>query len=282
MKTYLEQCHQILEYGEWKEGRNGRTKFIHGLMSKYDLSEGFPAVTTKELRFNSVVAELLGFLKGASSAKVFRQLGTKIWDKDANENEQWLKNPHRKGNDDLGRIYGVQARSWESAFTLQKVDQVANVVDMLSKGQDNRRLIVNHWNPGELSRMALPPCHCFYQVGLCEDNTKINLMMYQRSCDFALGVPFNIASYALLLHILARICNKEVGTFIHVMFDCHIYEQHVDTMLEQLERPVLDLPTLNINKKVTSLAYLTKEAKKEDFTLEGYEHAPSLFYELLV
>jgi len=120
-------------------------------------------------------------------------------------------------------------------------------MDKLSKGEDNRRLIVSHWNPGELSRMALPPCHCLYQVGLCGDGTKINLMMYQRSCDFALGVPFNIASYALLVHVLAKVTNKIPGTFIHTMFDCHIYEEHIDTMLEQLERKPFKLPTLVSN-----------------------------------
>lgn len=283
METYLKQCSDIIEYGEWKTCRNGRTKFIHGLMSKYDMSTGkFPAVTTKKLYFKSVVAELLGFIRGVSSAEDFRKLGTSIWDEDANGNKQWLASPHRKGQDDLGRIYGVQARAWQSAFSLQKFDQFGNIVSMLEEGKDDRRLIVNHWNPGEITRMALPPCHCFYQVGLCEDNTKINLMMYQRSMDCALGQPFNIASYALLLEILAKITGKVPGIFTHVVFDAHIYEQHIETMLEQIERKVLPSPQLQISNKVTSLRYLEREASYKDFNLVGYEHHPQLYYKLLV
>jgi thymidylate synthase len=279
MKQYLELSQKALDQGVRKTNRTGIDHIGYtGDMMKFNLADGFPAVTTKRLAFKSVVAEMLGFLRGYSSAADFRALGCKVWDANANDNQQWLYNPARTGDDDLGRIYGVQARQW--AGTSGPADQLRAVYDDLRHGIDNRREIVTHWNPGEINQMALPPCHMFYQFGIQGD--RLNLSMYQRSCDVPLGIPFNIAGYAWLLSVMARITGHQPGEFTHFMHDIHIYENQIGLMYEQLNRNPLPLPALWINPKIATLEDLETWVTPDDFRLEGYEHHPAIAFPFAV
>lgn len=264
MKQYLDIARKCLQEGTRKENRTGvATIGYHNDMAKYDLSEGFPAVTTKQLYFKQVVAEMLGFLRGYDNAKDFRELGCRVWDSNANENKQWLNNPYRKGTDDLGRIYGVQGRNFNG------VDQLVKVYEDLRQGIDNRREIISYWNPAELDQMALPPCHMMHQFGIQNGDT-LHLAMYQRSCDVPLGVPFNVAGYAWLLSVMAHITGLKVGTFTHFMSDIHIYENQVEPMKEQLKRSPKELPKLWINPNIRCLNDLLEWATVEDFKLVDY------------
>lgn len=285
MKQYIDICKKVIEFGEIKSNRTGiDTIGYHGDMMKFDLQKGFPAVTTKKLAFKSVVAEMLGFLRGYQNASHFRELGCKVWDANANENEAWLCNDYRKGEDDLGRIYGVQARNWlmpiwnEDAKVeeVQYIDQLKKVVHDLSRGVDNRREIVTHWNPGELGRMALPPCHLLYQFGI--QGNYLNMCMYQRSCDLPLGIPFNIAGYAWLLSVIARITRLEPGVFTHFMHDIHIYENQFGLMEEQIKRKYYSLPELYINPMISTLEDLETWVTPDDFELRNYIHHDSIKY----
>jgi thymidylate synthase len=280
MEQYLKLCSKTLAEGIRKQNRTGVAHFGYtGDMMKFDLSKGFPAVTTKKLAFKSVVAEMLGFLRGYDNAADFRKLGCKVWDANANENKQWLESNYREGVDDLGRIYGVQARSWEIDKTWN-LDQLRMVYDDLRKGKDNRREIVTHWNPGELDKMALPPCHMFYQFGIQGD--RLNLSMYQRSCDVPLGIPFNIAGYAWLLSVMAHITGLRAGEFTHFMHDIHIYENQIDLMYEQVVRKPLPLPTLRITEKIKTLEDLETWVTVDDFELVGYQHHPPIKFPFAV
>ncbi len=275
MKQYLDLCKKALD-GNVKQNRTGIDTIGYiGDFCKYDLADGFPAVTTKKLAFNSVVAEMLGFLRGYSNAEDFRKLGCKVWDANANENETWLNNLYRKGEDDLGRIYGVQARSWEGG-----VDQLKSCVSDLSCGVDNRREIVTHWNPSETHKMALPPCHLLYQFGI--DNGKLHLSMYQRSCDLPLGVPFNVAGYSWLLSVIAQITGLEVGTFNHFMHDIHVYSNQVDNLKLQIEREPMKLPKLLINPNIETLEDLETWVTVDDFQLVDYVHHDPIKYAFAV
>lgn len=299
MQQYLSLCREALECGMMKENRtDNRALGYQGDMRKYDLSLGFPAVTTKELKFPTVVAEMLGFLRGYNSAAQFREIGCNVWNANANENKQWLANPNRRGSDDLGRIYGVQARDWQhielnmeaqdmllgkggsnpsAKIKIRQHDQLLIVLEDLCKGVDNRREIVIHWNPGELQKMALPPCHLLYQFGIQGDT--LNMCMYQRSCDLPLGIPFNIAGYAWLLSVIARIAKLKVGVFTHFMWDIHIYENQIELMKEvQLERSPYPLPKLWINPKIKTLKDLETWVTPDDFVLEEYQHHPHIAY----
>lgn len=291
MKQYLDICKKALN-GTWKENRTGvKTIGYHGDMMKFNMSDGFPAITTKKLAFNSCVAEMLGFLRGYDNAEDFRRLGCKVWDANANDNEQWLNNPHRKGVDDLGRVYGVQARQWWSSK--RDYDQLKKVVAHLSQDIDDRREIVSHWRPDELDMMALPPCHLLYQFGLepysfvsgfgsTVKRCKLNLMMYQRSCDLPLGVPFNIAGYAWLLHVVARITGHTPGTFTWVGFDIHIYENQIKLMKEQIKREPKMLPELRVNPDIKTLEDLETWIKPSNFILDGYDFHPAIKYPFAV
>ncbi len=282
MKQYLDLCQKILDKGVRKPNRTGvDTIGIQGEMMKFDMADGFPAVTTKELNFKSVVAELLGFIRGYDNAADFRKLGCNIWDANANENQQWVHNINRKGEDDLGRIYGVQGRGWRqfkfvrvaqkgSAYHRGNIDQLKNVVDDLSKGIDNRREIVTHWNPSELNQMALPPCHLLYQFGI--EDGKLNLALYQRSCDFPLGIPFNIASYSLLLHMISQITGLKPGVFTHFMFDCHIYVNQIPGIEIQLNRETYILPELLMADTIKSLKDIETWVLPSNFWLAQYDH----------
>lgn len=282
MKQYLDLLRKAT-HGLRKTNRTAYDHIgYHGDMMQFHMSDGFPAVTTKKLAFKSVVAEMLGFLRGYDNAADFRELGCNVWNANANENEQWLNNPNRKGTDDLGRIYGVQARAWAvmTPDGESSIDQLRMVYDDLCQGKDNRREIVSHWNPGEMDQMALPPCHMFYQFGIQGD--ELNLTMYQRSCDVPLGIPFNIAGYAWLLHVMAHITGLKPGLFTHMMHDIHIYENQLQHAELQLERNPFPLPELVINPNIKDLNDLETWVTPEDFELVGYQHHSHIRYPFAV
>jgi thymidylate synthase len=275
MQQYLEIAHKALN-GTRKRNRTGVDTFGYtGEMCKYDLRDGFPILTTKRVAFYPCVAEMLGFLRGYDNATDFQDLGCNVWNANANENEQWVNNPSRLGNNDLGRIYGVQARRWRTTM-LYELDQLRHVVDMLLLGKDDRRLIVTHWNPGELGQMALPPCHVMYKFSI--ENDTLHLCMYQRSCDVPLGVPFNITGYSWLLAVIAHITGFEAGVFTHFMDDVHVYENQAELLEQQLQRTPRDLPVLNIDSRVKTLEDLDLWARPDSFHLGGYlPHGPIKF-----
>lgn len=275
----------VLTYGTWSHNeRTGlKTLFYHGDMMKFDLSDGtFPLLTTKKIVVKPMIAELLGFIRGYDNAEQFRQLGCNFWNANANESKDWLVNPNRKGVDDLGRIYGVQARGWVASrmdhddddrfIGWKYVDQLGEVVDKLSKGIDDRRLVVTHWNPGERDQQALVPCHMMYMFGIRDGH--LDLSMIQRSGDLMLGIPHNIASYSLLLCIVSQITGLKPGIFTHFMHNIHIYENHLEGADEQLKRASFDPPKLLINPNIKSLHDLETWVSSNDFTFENYGHHP--------
>lgn len=284
MKQYLDLCQKTIDNGIRKTNRTGIDHIGYtGDMMKFDLSKGFPAVTTKKLFYEAAFAEMLGFLRGYDNAKDFRELGCKVWDANANENETWLNNPNRKGEDDLGRIYGVQARRYlklKGFGLIEELDQLKMVYEDLKAGKDNRREIVTHWNPGEMDKMALAPCHMIYRFAIHGDY--LNLEMYQRSCDVPLGVPFNIAGYAWLLSVMAQITGHKAGEFTHFLGDIHIYEDQMDLMKEQLTREPFELPTLKINPDIETLDDLETWVTMDDFQLLDYRCHPHIKYPFAV
>lgn len=278
MRQYLDLLERVRYSGTRQKNRTGIDTFrIEGAMLQFDLSNGaFPALTTKKLAFKQVVGELLGFIEGASSAARFRELGCTIWDQNANENQQWLNNPSRKGTDDLGRIYGVQWRDWVGNNAVW-VDQFAQAIWKIQNTPEDRRIIVSAWNPSELNKMALPPCHVMHQY-ICNPETKeLSLCMYQRSCDMFLGVPFNIASYALLLEIVAEATGYVAKELIMFLADVHIYENHLEQVNEQLDRVPFSPPKLimPLRGSMEAMEYI-KLLTPEDFNLVGYEHHPPI------
>lgn len=244
MKQYLDLLEKVSLEGSWQNNRTGiRTKRIDGAMLEFDLRHGFPAVTTKQLAFKAVVGELLGFIRGYDNAAAFRNLGCGVWNQNANENEAWLANPHRKGIDDLGRIYGQQWRGWYHD-TCGRVDQLANAINIILNDPTSRRIIVSAWNPADLDKMALPPCHLMFQLLVDVEKQTLSMCMYQRSCDMFLGVPFNIASYALLLELIALVTGLQAGKLTMFLADVHVYENHFDQVHLQLSRKPFALPSL--------------------------------------
>jgi thymidylate synthase len=267
MKTYLTALKDVLERGTVREDRTGTgTIGVFGMQQRYDLSAGFPAVTTKKLAFKACLSELLWFLEGSSDERRLAEIlhGSSeedkrtIWTDNALA-PYWL--PKAKYQGDLGRVYGVQWRDFGG------VDQLLQLVEGIKKDPYGRRHIITAWNPAELDQMALPPCHCFAQFYVSADN-KLSCQMYQRSCDMFLGVPFNIASYSLLTHMIAQVCGLEVGEFVHVLGDAHIYLNHVEQVKEQLSREPLPAPTLWINPEVKDITQFTMK----DFRLDGYQN----------
>ncbi len=258
-----------MDVGTWQENRTGiRTKMIPGAMLKFDLRDGFPAVTTKKLAFRSVVGELLGFLRGYTNAKDFEGLGCKIWNQNANENKAWLSNPERQGDGDLGYIY---SRLWRNMPTEQGYDwdQIEELIQNINQDPTSRRLIVNAWHPEVFDRAALPPCHYSFQI-IIEQTTKVmHLLWSQRSVDVGLGLPFNISSYAILLSLLARVTGYYVGTLTGFLADCHIYENHLDQVKEQLTREPLSLSKLIISDNIEVNTPLDL-INPEDIYLEDY------------
>jgi thymidylate synthase len=265
MKTYLTALNDVLERGTVREDRTGTgTIGVFGMQQRYDLGEGFPAVTTKKLAFKACLSELLWFLEGSSDERRLAEIlhGSSeedkrtIWTDNALA-AYWM--PKAKFQGDLGRVYGVQWRDFGG------VDQLLKLVEGIKKDPYGRRHIISAWNPAELDQMALPPCHCFAQFYVSAG--KLSCQMYQRSCDMFLGVPFNVASYSLLTHMIAQVCGLGVGEFVHVLGDAHIYLNHVEQVKEQLSREPLPAPTLWINPEVTDILKFTMK----DFRLDGYQ-----------
>ena len=258
MKQYLNLIEKVMNEGVLKEDRTGTgTKSIFGHQMRFDLSKGFPCVTTKKLHMKSIIHELLWFLKGDTNIKYLKENGVRIWDEWADE------------NGDLGNVYGYQWRSWPTPDG-EHIDQIKNVVDTLKVNPNSRRIIVSAWNVGEIEKMALPPCHAFFQFYVAQG--KLSCQLYQRSADIFLGVPFNIASYALLTMMIAQVCNLKLGDFVHTLGDAHIYSNHFDQTKIQLSREPKDLPQMIINPNVQDIF----KFKFNDFELINYECHPHI------
>lgn len=258
MQQYLDLAQHILENGTNKEDRTGTgTKSVFGYQMRFNMQDGFPLVTTKKLHLKSIVHELLWFLNGDTNVKYLQDNGVRIWNEWADE------------NGDLGPVYGHQWRSWGKPNG-KTVDQIKEVIHQIKTNPDSRRMIVSAWNVGELDQMALAPCHAFFQFYVADG--KLSLQLYQRSADVFLGVPFNIASYALLLQMMAQVCDLEAGDFVHTFGDAHIYNNHFEQIELQLSRDPKPLPTMKINPDVKDIF----DFKFEDFTLENYDAHPHI------
>jgi len=258
MKQYHDLMRHVLEHGTKKEDRTGTgTLSVFGHQARYNLEEGFPLVTTKKLHLKSIVHELLWFLQGDTNIKYLKENGVSIWDEWADE----------EGN--LGPVYGSQWRSWHGANG-ETIDQITTVVNQIKKNPDSRRLIVSAWNVAEIEKMALPPCHAFFQFYVADG--KLSCQLYQRSADIFLGVPFNIASYALLTMMMAQVCGLRPGDFVHTMGDAHLYLNHIDQAKTQLSRDFRPLPQMKINPEVKDIF----DFKFSDFELVGYDPHPHI------
>ena len=258
MQQYLNLLQHIIDNGAEKTDRTGTgTKSCFGYQMRFNLAEGFPMVTTKKLHLKSIIYELLWFLNGDTNIKYLNENGVRIWD-------EWADK-----NGDLGPVYGKQWRSWEGANGVV-IDQISELIEQIKKTPDSRRLIVSAWNVGDLSKMALMPCHNMFQFYVADG--KLSCQLYQRSADVFLGVPFNIASYALLTMMIASVCGLEYGDFVHSFGDVHLYNNHVEQAQLQLSRKPFPLPTMKINKEVKDIFSF----QFSDFTLEHYESHPSI------
>jgi len=258
MKQYLELLQYILDHGIAKPDRTGTgTLSTFGYQMRFNLQDGFPLITTKKLHFKSIAYELLWFLRGESHIRYLTEHKISIWD-------EWAD-----AQGDLGPVYGVQWRSWRTADG-GTVDQIANVIDQIQRNPNSRRLIVSAWNVGEIDKMALPPCHMMFQFYVV--NERLSCQMYQRSADVFLGVPFNIASYALLTMMIAQVCNLQPGEFIHTLGDAHLYNNHIEQARLQLSRQPYSLPVLKINPVIRSIS----EFDFSDFELVNYQAHPSI------
>ena len=256
MNEYLNLLKHVKQNGLKKEDRTGTgTLSVFGYQMRFNIKDSFPLVTTKKIHLKSVIYELLWFLSGDTNIKFLKENNVSIWDEWADES----------GN--LGPVYGHQWRSWPTSDG-RKIDQITNLIDQIKKTPDSRRLIVSAWNAGEIDKMKLPPCHCFFQFYV--SNGSLSCQLYQRSADIFLGVPFNIASYALLTKMIAHVCNLKCGEFIHTLGDAHIYMNHMDQVDEQLSRKPKKLPIIKINSATKNIF----DFKYDDFLLEGYEPHP--------
>lgn len=317
MRQYLELVRQILETGSWQDNRTGvRTIGIAGAMMRFDLQDGFPAVTTRRLAFKSAVGELVGFLRGARSAADFRALGCKVWDQNANENAQWLANPYRQGPDDLGEVYGVQWRGWPAYKVLdaacagqiedaqrrgfrvvarfedggrgqvllyKAIDQLRQCLDTIVERPTDRRILFHGWNWAQLDQMALPPCHLLYQFLPNVARRELSLCLYIRSNDVGLGTPFNLAEGAALLHLVGRLTGYAPRWFSYFIGDAHIYESHLPMLQEQLAREPLAPPRLVLSERIPDPRDTGRyepewleRVEPDDFRLDGYAHHPAL------
>jgi thymidylate synthase len=258
MKQYLDLMQHVLDHGTQKHDRTGTgTISVFGYQMRFNLQEGFPMVTTKKLHLKSIIHELIWFLSGDTNIKYLKDNGVKIWDEWADEN----------GN--LGPVYGSQWRSWPKPDG-SHIDQITQIVNTIKNNPDSRRIIVSAWNVAEVENMALPPCHAFFQFYVADG--KLSCQLYQRSADIFLGVPFNIASYALLTMMVAQICGLQCGDFIHTLGDAHLYNNHIEQANLQLSREPKQLPTMQINPEVKDIF----DFKYEDFTLTGYDPHPHI------
>lgn len=264
MKQYLDLARHVMENGTMKEDRTGTgTKSVFGYQMRFDMQEGFPMVTTKKLHLKSIIHELLWFLKGDTNIKYLQENGVRIWNEWADEN----------GN--LGPVYGHQWRSW-SKPNGEIIDQIKLTINQIKNNPDSRRIIVSAWNVGELEQMALAPCHAFFQFYVADG--KLSLQLYQRSADVFLGVPFNIASYALLLKMMAQVCGLKEGEFVHTFGDAHIYTNHFEQIKLQLSREPKPLPIMQLNPDVTDIF----DFVYEDFLLKNYESHPHIKGEVAI
>jgi thymidylate synthase len=258
MNQYLDLMRHVLEHGNKKEDRTGTgTLSVFGYQMRFDLAQGFPLLTTKKVHLKSIIHELLWFLQGSTNIKYLKDNGVSIWDEWADEN----------GN--LGPVYGYQWRNWPKPDG-SHIDQITQVINMIKKNPDSRRLIVSAWNVADVDQMKLPPCHAFFQFYVADG--KLSCQLYQRSADIFLGVPFNIASYALLTMMVAQVCGLKLGDFVHTLGDAHIYLNHMEQTREQLSRATRALPTMRINPAVKDIFGF----KFEDFTLENYDPHPAI------
>ena len=276
MQTYLNLMQHVLDHGHIKTDRTGTgTRSVFGWQMRFDLEDGFPVLTTKKLHLRSIIHELLWFLQGSTNIAYLKENGVSIWDDWADENGE------------LGPVYGKQWRRWETVIpgkdgeppTIRTIDQITQLVEGLKNNPDSRRHLVCAWNPGEVDRMALPPCHALFQFYVAppapndaDQRPRLSCQLYQRSADIFLGVPFNIASYALLTLMIAQVCNYRPGEFIHTLGDAHLYSNHLEQAKLQLSRDTRQLPTMRINPEVKDLFAF----RFEDFTLEGYDPHPHI------
>lgn len=264
MQTYLNLMQHVLQHGIDKSDRTGTgTRSVFGYQMRFDLQAGFPLVTTKKLHLRSIIHELLWFLRGDTNIQYLKDNGVSIWDEWADENGE------------LGPVYGYQWRSWP-APNGQSIDQISQIVEQIKSNPDSRRLIVSAWNPALVDEMALPPCHCLFQFYVA--NGKLSCQLYQRSADIFLGVPFNIASYALLTHMVAQVCGLQAGDFVHTLGDAHLYHNHIEQAKLQLSREPRPLPHLRLNPEVKDLFGFCYD----DFTIEGYDPHPHIKAEVAV
>ena len=258
MKQYLNLLEHIIKYGEEKDDRTGTgTISVFGHQMRFNLQDGFPLVTTKKLHLKSIIYELIWFLSGDTNISFLQENGVSIWN-------EWAD-----ADGDLGPVYGKQWRSWECRDG-RSIDQISNLISNLKKSPNSRRHIISAWNVGDVENMALPPCHCLFQFYV--SNNRLSCHLYQRSADVFLGVPFNIASYALLTHMIAHVCKFEVGDFVHTLGDAHIYSNHLEQVRVQLDRSPLRLPKLALNRTVTNIFNF----KYEDITISDYEAHPHI------
>lgn len=258
MQQYLELLRHIRAHGVMKEDRTGTgTQSVFGYQMRFNLADGFPLLTTKKVHLKSIIYELLWFISGNTNVDYLQKNGVSIWD-------EWAD-----ANGDLGPVYGHQWRSWPTADG-RTIDQLSGVIDLIQHNPDSRRMLVTAWNPGEIDQMALPPCHCLFQFYVA--NGKLSCQLYQRSADVFLGVPFNIASYALLTMMIAQVCGLQPGEFVHTTGDTHIYKNHFEQVELQLSREPRKLPTMHLNPAVKSIF----DFSYEDFKLEGYDPWPAI------
>ena len=258
MRQYLEFMRHVRDHGQRKDDRTGTgTLSVFGYQMRFDLAAGFPLLTTKRVHTKSVIHELLWFLAGDTNVRYLREHGVTIWD-------EWAD-----ANGDLGPVYGSQWRSWPAPDG-RSIDQISNVIDMIRRNPDSRRLIVSAWNPADVDKMALPPCHCLFQFYVA--NGKLSCQLYQRSADVFLGVPFNIASYSLLTMMVAQVTGLKPGDFVHSFGDAHLYSNHLEQARLQLTRPTRQLPVMKINPDVKDIFAF----RYEDFALEGYDPHPHI------
>ena len=258
MQQYLDLLRHIRENGVMKEDRTGTgTQSVFGYQMRFNLADGFPLLTTKKVHLKSIIYELLWFISGNTNVRWLQEHGVSIWDEWADE------------NGDLGPVYGHQWRSWPAADG-RVIDQLSMAIDMIQHNPDSRRMLVTAWNPGEVDKMALPPCHCLFQFYVADG--KLSCQLYQRSADVFLGVPFNIASYALLTLMIAQVCGLQPGEFVHTTGDTHIYRNHFEQVEQQLSRTPRPLPVMRLNPEVKSVF----DFQYEDFTLEGYDPWPAI------
>ena len=317
MKQYLDLVQSILTTGTWQENRTGvRTISQPGAMLRFDLQQGFPALTTRKLAFKSAVGELVGFLRATRSAADFRALGCKVWDQNANENAQWLANPYRSGTDDLGEVYGVQWRAWpaykllDASATAQitdaeargyrqvsdltengtpkvllykAVDQLRQCLDTIIANPTDRRILFHGWNWAQLDQMALPPCHLLYQFLPNVTKREISMCLYIRSNDVGLGTGFNLTEGAALLHLVGRLTGFTPRWFTYFIGDAHIYENHLDMLNQQLAREPYPSPKLVLSERIPDYAATGRyepewleNIEPSDFSLQGYQHHPPL------